>query len=264
MSPAMFWSRSTRYEYELWRRNRRRRRLTFVLAVVVALAAIASIDRHDHQHTHHQHHPARHHTTQRATPRPGTRTPGAPSSALASAGTGLRWTSFHGIALPSSPHGGPRRTRNGLAWGFADTPRGALLAAVNIAVRTAAQWGPPVYQPTITRQVTGPAQHQLLNADASQYDALRAAAHVRNGHPAGRGYAVEAAYRFTTYTPARATVVIVAEGPGASSTVMAATKIRLTWRHGDWRVIAPPHGNWTAAATAVSSLSGYVTFTSAR
>ena len=87
---------------------------------------------------------------------------------------------------------------------------------------------------------------------------------MRYGQPAGRGYAVEAAYRFADLTPAHATVVIVTEGPGASSTVMAATSISLTWRRGDWRVIAPTHGDWAAAATAVSSLTGYITFTSER
>jgi hypothetical protein len=260
----MFWSHSTRAEYELWRRNRRRRRLTFILAVVVALAAVASIDRHDHEHARHQHHPTRPHASKRATPRPSARSQDKLSAALAAAGTGLGWTSFHGIALPSSAHDGPRRTRRGLARGFADTPRGALLAAVNITVRTAAQWGPAIYQPTITRQVTGPAKDELLKADAAEYAALRAAAHVPDGKPAGRGYAVEAAYRFAAYTPARATVVIVTEGPGATSTVMAATKIRLTWRHGDWRVIAPPDGDWAAAATAVRSLTSYITFTSER
>lgn len=260
----MFWSHSTRAEYYLWRRNRRRRRLTFFLAVVVAFAAIASIDHHDHQHSrYHDHHTALRSST-RTTSHPSKSAIGTLRFALATAGTSLSWTSFHGIALPSSAHGGPRHTRRGLAWGFTRTPRGALLAAVNIAVRTAAQWGPHIYQPTITRQVTGPARHQLLTADTRQYTALRAAARVRNGQPAGRGYAVEAAYRFTIYTRDRATVVIVTEAPSNTSTVMAATKIRVTWRHGDWRVIAPPHGNWAAAATAVSSLAGYITFTSER
>ena len=55
----------------------------------------------------------------------------------------------------------------------------------------------------------------LLQADASDYAALRAAAHVRPGQPAGRGYAVEAGYRFAAYTPASATVDIVTEGPGS-------------------------------------------------
>ena len=57
---------------------------------------------------------------------------------------GLRWLGFHGMQLPISAHDGPRDTRGGLASGFTDTPTGALLAAVNIGVRTAAQWGPAI------------------------------------------------------------------------------------------------------------------------
>ena len=50
-----------------------------------------------------------------------------------------------------------------LAWGFADTPLGALLAAVNIGVRANAQWGPGAFGPTIRDQVvSGPAVTALL------------------------------------------------------------------------------------------------------
>ena len=156
---------------------------------------------------------------------------------------------------------GPRDTRGGLASGFTDTPSGALLAAVNIAVRTAAQWGPPIYAPTITRQVTGPDQAALLHSQASDYAPLRAAAHVRPGQPAGRGYAVEAAYRFAAYAPAGATVDVVTAGPGSDgTTVLAATRIEVIWRRGDWRVVAPPGGDWANSATAISSLTGYRIF----
>ena len=109
------------------------------------------------------------------------------------------------------------RITPGAGWpgGFTDTPRGALLAAVNIGVRTAALWGPSIYAPTINRQVTGPGKGALLNADTSDYAALRAAAHVQAGQPAGRAYAAEAAYRFAIWSPARAVVDIVTEGPGS-------------------------------------------------
>src|SRR5262249_14504728 len=69
---------------------------------------------------------------------------------------GLRWSDFHGVRLPSSPADGPRETNGGLASGYSDTPLGALLAALNIAVRANAQWGPPIFGPTIRHQVTGP------------------------------------------------------------------------------------------------------------
>jgi len=173
----------------------------------------------------------------------------------------LRWTSFHGIALPVSPQDGPRDTRGGLASGFADTPAGALLAAINIGVRTAAQWGPAIFGPTIHRQVAGPDAAALLRADQAAYPRLRAAAHVRPGQPAGRGYAAEAAYQFVAYTPAGATVDVVTAGPATDgTTVLAVTRIEVIWQVGDWRLIAPPGGDWASAATTASSLSGYRIF----
>jgi hypothetical protein len=175
----------------------------------------------------------------------------------------LTWASFSGIQLPSSSHDGPRHVRDGLAWGFSDTPRGALLAAVNIAVRTAALWGSAVFAPTIHRQVVGPDADALLKADYHDYGALRSAGHVRRGQPAGRGYATEAAWRFDSFTPAAATVDIVAEGPGTNGgTVMAATRVEVVWQRGDWRVVAPPGGDWANSATTITSLTGYTSFTS--
>jgi hypothetical protein len=188
---------------------------------------------------------------------PPARTPGSPDDA----GQGLGWADFHGIQLPVSAHDGPHDTRGGMAQGFTDTPRGALLAAINIAVRTAALWGPAIYTPTITHQVTGPDAAVLLKADAEDYAQMQATAHVRAGQPAGRGYAVEAAYRFAAWTPAGATADIVTEGPGTSGTaVLAVTRIEVLWQHGDWRVVAPPGGDWSNAAAPVSSLTGYTAF----
>ena len=183
------------------------------------------------------------------------------SGSLGDAGQDLAWTDFHGIQLPVSAHDGPRGTRSGLAWGFTDTPRGALLAAINIGVRTAALWGPDIYQPTITYEVTGPDAAALLKADSGDYAAMRAAANVPAGQPAGRGYAVEAAYRFTTWSPGAATLDVVTEGPGSGgTTVLAVTRIEVLWQHGDWRLVAPPRGDWVNAAASISSLTGYTTF----
>jgi hypothetical protein len=245
------------------RRVRRRRRLFLFFAVVIALAAIASALDHSHAPPGHGSH----------TGGGGASVPGHPASAKAAqqlatpeslgsaTGTGLRWVDFHGIQLPTSTSAGPHYTGGGLAWGFADTEQGALLAAINIAVRTAAQWGPGVYRPTIRHQVTGPDVAALLKADASGYAALQAATHVRPGQPTGRGYAVETGFRFVAYTPADATVDIVTQGPGTGgTTVRTATRVEVVWLRGDWRVVAPPSGDWANSATAISSLTGYTTF----
>jgi len=245
--------------YRYWLRRRRRRRVVaFALIVTLAWVLLASL-----------HLPARHghgHGTAARTPSQAMRSRHAGArTTLATAGQGLRWTDFHGIALPTSATDGPRHARGGLAWGFADTPRGALLAAVNIGVRTAALWGPAIYGPTITRQVTGADTAALLRADASDYAQLRAAAHVKAGRPVGRGYATEAAWRFAAWTPGDATVDIVTAGPGNSgTTVLAVTRIEVLWLRGDWRVVAPPGGSWAASAFPVSSLAGYTLFPDGR
>ena len=245
------------------RRRRWRRRRYLFLAAVLALITWAA----QHQpRAHGRHHippaGAASHLTRSPKPRVNEERTAKPA---AQAEPALGWVTFHGIDLPVSPHDGPRHTRHGLAWGFTDTPRGALLAAVNIAVRTAAQWGPAVYQPTIRHQVTGPDTTALLRADSSDYAAMRAAAHVRPGQPAGRGYAAEAAYRFLANSPAGATVDIVTEGPGGgASTVTVATRIEVVWRRGDWRVVAPPGGDWGNSAAAISSLPGYTAFPNER
>jgi hypothetical protein len=251
----MFLSRSERYEYRLYRKNRRRRELAFAITVALILA-VAALAYHAHSQGGHQKDKATAQATGTRAKRPGTRAP-----ATADASADLNWIDFHGIKLPVSAQDGPHHVSGGLAWGFTDTPRGALLAAVNITVRTAAQWGPAIYQKTIRNQVTGPDTSTLLQGDASDYAALQAAAHVRPGQPAGRGYAVEAAYQFAAYTPFAATVDIVTEGPGAAgATVLTVTRIEVIWLRGDWRVVAPADGNWASSATTASSLTGYTTF----
>jgi hypothetical protein len=245
------------------RRVCRRRRLFLLFCLVIALAVIASVLDHSHARPGN-----RSHTGARTASVPGhaasakaAKQVATPKSAGSATGAGLHWADFYGIQLPTSAGAGPRHTRNGLAWGFADTQEGALLAAVNIAVRTAALWGPDIYQPTIRQQVTGSDATALLKADASGYAALRAATHAAPGQPAGRAYAVEAGFRFVAYTPADTTVDIVTEGPGSGgATVRTATRVEVVWLRGDWRVVAPPGGDWANSAIAISSLTGYTSF----
>ena len=219
----------------------------------------ASHGRHKHQPGH----PAGRRT--RSRPNPATphrhRSP-AGTTSVATAGQGLSWTSFHGIELPVSASDGPHHARGGLASGFTDTPRGALLAAVNIAVRTAAEWGPAIFRPTIASQVTGPNAPALLQADIRSYAQAR---RTPAGQPSGPSAAAEEAYRFLAYAPAAATVDLVTSGPATDgSPVLVATQLRVIWRHGDWRLIAPPAGNWARASAQISSLAGYTIFPSAR
>jgi hypothetical protein len=180
-----------------------------------------------------------------------------PSVSLA----GLRWSAYHGVMLPSSPAAGPRESSGGLASGFADTPLGALTAALNIAVRANAQWGPGVYGPTIRGQVTGPYAGALLAGCQATYAQDSKAAHVAGGAPLGNAYVTEEAFRWVAWSPAAATVDLVSAAPGSQGvTVRATVRVQVTWSGGDWRVVAPPGGDWGNAASGLSSLSGYTLF----
>jgi hypothetical protein len=171
----------------------------------------------------------------------------------------LRWSDFYGVELPVSASAGPRHVRAGRAWGFTDTPPGALLAAVNIGVRANAQWGPGIFGPTIADQVVkGPAATALLAACQASYAQTSPATGVTGGHPLGRAFVVEQAFRWVTYTPADATVDVVSAGPGQQGiTVRAVTRIEVQWSGTDWQVIAPPGGDWGNSAAPLTSLNGY-------
>jgi hypothetical protein len=255
-------SRWDYWEYRRWRR-RRRRRVAYLLAIAFLLVAGAAAHATSAQSSHGNRVPSKepgstvtHHRPARAVTKARTHREG-----IRLAGDGLRWTDFYGIELPGSAKDGPLHARRSFVWGFADTPGGALVAAINIGVRTAALWGPAIYGPTIRNQVTGPDKAALLAADTSDYAALRAAGHVPPGRPAGRGYAAEAGFRFLAYAPAAATLDVVAEGPSTSGApVLVATRIEVLWRDGDWRVVAPPGGDWANSATTVPSLTAYTTF----
>jgi hypothetical protein len=175
--------------------------------------------------------------------------------------TGLGWMDFGGIELPISRAAGPHDVRGGLAWGFADTPLGALLAAVNIGVRANAQWGPHIFGPTIRKQVTGPDAAALLVGCQTSYDQAVQAERVPAGQSLGRAYVVEAAFRWVSYTPVSATIDIVSAGPGdQGATVRAVTRIEVEWSGADWQVIAPPGGDWGNSAAPLTSLTGYTRF----
>ncbi|GAA1837743.1 hypothetical protein GCM10009735_86300 [Actinomadura chokoriensis] len=172
---------------------------------------------------------------------------------------GVSWRDYHGVLLPYSAHDGPRDTEGGLAAGFARTPRGALLAAVHIAVRAGMQWGTEVFGPTIQRQVIGPDTDVLMDSTRETYEKHRG--DRRDGEPLGRGYVVLEGFRWLGYSPAVASVDLLSAGPGDSDvTVRAVTRLQLRWQDGDWRVVAPPGGTWAGTAAPIKSLDGYVRF----
>ncbi|HEX5292704.1 MAG TPA: hypothetical protein VFX25_27860 [Streptosporangiaceae bacterium] len=174
---------------------------------------------------------------------------------------GLRWYDFHGVELPFSATAGPRDIRREIAAGFAHDPLGALLAAVNIAVRANAQWGPRIFTTVIRGQITGPGAAALLANCQTFYDQASRSEGVTGGQPLGHVHVAEEAFRWVAYTPAAAVIDLVSAAPGPQgTTVRASTQLQVVWDGGDWKVIAPPGGDWGNSAAELSSLSGYTLF----
>ncbi|MEU7695244.1 hypothetical protein [Microbispora hainanensis] len=173
----------------------------------------------------------------------------------------ITWQDFHGVRLPLSDLDGPRVLDHDRAKGFSHTREGALLAALHIAIRASSQWGPAVFEPTITEQVVGPDADRLLEQARTQYEERRQEAGLPEGSPLGKAYVDEEAYRWQTYTRDAATVDIVSAGPDPrGTTVRASTRIQVVWQNGDWRVVAPLDGDWGTMATPLKSLDGYTRF----
>ncbi|MGI8333651.1 hypothetical protein ACRYCC_27190 [Actinomadura scrupuli] len=189
---------------------------------------------------------------------PVTATDPAPDIDLAA----VTWADYSGLVrLPTSATDGPRDPSNGLARGFARTPLGALLAAMNIAERANAVWGPAVFEATIKHQVIGGDADAMLAGTREQYEDLRQEAAVDEGAPLGRPVAQIEAYRWQGYTPAEATVDMVTARRGDDDlTYRMATRIQVRWEDNDWRVLAPPGGAWASSATRVDPTDGYTIF----
>ena len=173
----------------------------------------------------------------------------------------VRWSSFYGVELPVSAQAGPYDTSAGVAAGFAHTPLGALLAAVNIGVRANAQWGPRIFTTVIRGQVTGPDAAALLTSCQATYDQAAQSDGVTGGQPLGTVDVTEQAFRWITYTPAAAILDLVSAGPGGNgAAVRASVQMEVVWDGGDWKVVAPPGGDWGNSAAELSSLAGYTAF----
>ena len=183
--------------------------------------------------------------------------PQVPRVSLAS----VRWSGFYGVELPVSAQAGPYDTSGGTAAGFAHSPLGALLAAVNIGVRANAQWGPRIFTAVIRGQVTGPDAAALLSGCQAAYDQAAQSDGVTGGQPLGTAVVTEQAFRWITYTPAAAILDLAVAGPGdGGATVRASVQMEVVWDGGDWKVVAPPGGDWGNSAAALSSLAGYTAF----
>jgi hypothetical protein len=160
----------------------------------------------------------------------------------------VHWQLVHQVALPVSASAGPYRSTDTTASGYAHTPVGALIAAAQISSRSALHNGRAVWEPTLTQQfVPSPDRDSLLQALRAQPDTEAEPGELSQ----------LSGFRYLSYTPDTAVVGLVDRAPGQSDTFYITT-VTMLWQDGDWRMVAPPGGSWTAASQKLTDLSGVI------
>ena len=161
-----------------------------------------------------------------------------------SAPANVTWKLYNTVALPFSPQAGPMVVNRNIARCYAHSPTGALLAAVQIAVRSelAADW-----QHVVADQV-------VPGAGRDVYVTKRKAENVtiQPGE-----YGQIAGFGFITYTNTTAVVQIAVRLPSGG---LQAGALTVQWFNGDWRLVVEPDGAASTDGQQLYSLTGFVTW----
>ena len=186
------------------------------------------------------------HLDEQASTPPATATPPWPATTGGAVlPAGVTWVSVAGVALPTSPATGPAQTSGDLARGFTHTTPGAVVAALHLLVRTTAQVGPRVFEPTIDEQVLGEHTAAMRQRVADEYRQAAARAAITYGEPLGDLPATIVGVRVEENTDTRVTVSVLTSATDTAGVPRyAATPVTVIWAGGDWRLLAPPQGSW--------------------
>lgn len=164
----------------------------------------------------------------------------------------VTWTEVAGVALPVSATAGPIGMVDGLAWGFAHSLPGAVIAGLHLLVRTTPQVGPDVFDPTIAGQVVSEDALLLRQSVTAQYTAEAARRGLPYGQPLGDLPGSVVGVRVESAEPDRVRLgVLTAAADRAGVTRFAVTSVTVVWVDGDWRLVAPAGGSWDAVVRLV-------------
>lgn len=156
----------------------------------------------------------------------------------------ISWNSWQGVNLPTSAVDGPTTVDGDVAAGYAHSPQGAALAAIQGTLRLA--MAPDTSWPAVANSVAAPGEGR------DSYAVNRALVTVTGPAPAGSAPQIKG-FRVQDYTPTRTVVNIAAAQP--DTTLVAATQT-MVWSGEDWKILLPAPGSETAPQT-LSDLSGY-------
>jgi hypothetical protein len=162
--------------------------------------------------------------------------PGRQSIPSASPPAGTSWQQVGSMSTPQAPSSlGPQRDQSGYATCFAHSPAGALLAAFNFWAQGTAHPSGDVYR------------HLAVNVPAQ---ALNTSSRLDD-----QGTVQFAAYKYQSYTPSIASLVVVIQSNQGGLEALGTT---MQWTGSDWRYAFPSGG--VPAIQRLSGLTGYVTW----
>lgn len=168
------------------------------------------------------------------------------------AGAEVTWSRYCGVDLPHSQRHGPSGSEGDRRYGFARTAGGAVVAAAHLLVQVSPQTGPEVFAGTVAEQVVGPDADALAQAVHAGYEQAVEAAQVPYGQPTCPIYARLAGFVVDSHTENAASLRLLVAGPGQDgSPQWASLLVQLSWDGGDWRLVAPPLGDWSRVSTLV-------------
>lgn len=158
----------------------------------------------------------------------------------------VTWEVFNGAVLPVSVEHGPAVVEGPIARCYGHTPTGALIAAVQINIRSLVD---PTGGLSVVREQMVPGEGREALAEALR---KRGAPGEVSGTPAG--FCQVAGYRFVTYTPDEAVVALAAD----CGEVFQVTELRVQRRDGDWHQVREPDGSSSPTVASAQDLRGFV------
>lgn len=159
--------------------------------------------------------------------------------------TGVTWSLFQGVALPTSSNAGPTRVSGPVYAGYAQTPTGALLAAKQIGARHLITPGDDWRRVVQEQVVPGPGRDAFVAARERV---------TTDNVPPGT-YGQTAGFRFVTYQPDVAVIQLV--GRFSTGTLQVTTST-VRWISGDWKLQLQRDGSASPTAQRVDSLTGFI------
>jgi hypothetical protein len=157
----------------------------------------------------------------------------------------ITWELVGGETVPVSLSAGPTKADGPVRYGFAHTPTGAVLAAVNIAIRYAFTPGTGWLQ--ITQRQVEPSKGRDVFVSARR--------NLIDMTPPEGGLGQVAGYRLTDYTSDRARIEI---GYVFASGLRQSYPATVEWRDGDWHLALALDGNPGPRPVAVEHMAGFV------